>query len=418
MRITVHNRGPEAARLHVLPTLWFRNTWSWGDRRSTSRSLRGRGRQVRSKHPTPNSANTWLYCDGAGRSCSSPRTKRNPARLWNQPNGVPVRQGRVPRLRDRRRARCGQPSEDRDEGRGTLRARGSGGGMRSRSAAAGAARRRRRHLTSVRASIVGQRHASTPTSSTSGSHRARSSEDERRVHRQALAGMLWTQAVLLLRRGAVARRSTTAHPLHRRRIRQWRAEHRVVPHAQRRRHLDARQVGVSVVRGMGPGVPHDLAVARGFRFRQGAAAPDAAGVYGHPNGQMPAYEWNFSDVNPPVHAWATLFLYRIERTSAGRTFAPGALVPGADAQLQLVGEPQGPAREKMFSRAAFWGSTTSASSIAAPAADRRLAGAGRRDGLDGLLLPEHAGDRGELADHDPCTRTSPSSSLEQFIWIA
>ena len=36
-------------------------------------------------------------------------------------------------------------------------------------------------------------------------------------------------------------------------------------------------------------------------------------LYCHPNGQIPAYEWNFSDVNPPVHAWATLFLYKIER---------------------------------------------------------------------------------------------------------
>jgi hypothetical protein len=36
-------------------------------------------------------------------------------------------------------------------------------------------------------------------------------------------------------------------------------------------------------------------------------------LYSHPNGQIPAYEWNFSDVNPPVHAWATLFLYKIER---------------------------------------------------------------------------------------------------------
>jgi hypothetical protein len=35
-------------------------------------------------------------------------------------------------------------------------------------------------------------------------------------------------------------------------------------------------------------------------------------LYAHPNGQIPAYEWNFSDVNPPVHAWATIFLYRIE----------------------------------------------------------------------------------------------------------
>jgi len=41
------------------------------------------------------------------------------------------------------------------------------------------------------------------------------------------------------------------------------------------------------------------------------------GLYLHPNGQMPAYEWNFSDVNPPVHAWATLFLHRTEMALRG-----------------------------------------------------------------------------------------------------
>src|SRR5204862_475453 len=40
-------------------------------------------------------------------------------------------------------------------------------------------------------------------------------------------------------------------------------------------------------------------------------------VYLHPNGQLPAYEWNFSDVNPPVHAWAALFLYRSEQALGG-----------------------------------------------------------------------------------------------------
>jgi hypothetical protein len=39
--------------------------------------------------------------------------------------------------------------------------------------------------------------------------------------------------------------------------------------------------------------------------------------YLHPSGQIPAYEWNFSDVNPPVHAWATLFLYRTEQSLGG-----------------------------------------------------------------------------------------------------
>ena len=41
-------------------------------------------------------------------------------------------------------------------------------------------------------------------------------------------------------------------------------------------------------------------------------------TYLHPNGQMPAYEWNFSDVNPPVHAWATLFLYQHGAATLGR----------------------------------------------------------------------------------------------------
>ena len=61
------------------------------------------------------------------------------------------------------------------------------------------------------------------------------------------------------------------------------------------------------------------AVACGFRFRQGPAPVDAGRLYAHPNGQIPAYEWNFSDVNPPVHAWATLFLFNMERSWAART---------------------------------------------------------------------------------------------------
>ncbi|MDI1323999.1 MAG: glucosidase [Algoriphagus sp.] len=42
------------------------------------------------------------------------------------------------------------------------------------------------------------------------------------------------------------------------------------------------------------------------------------GLYLHPNGQMPAYEWNFSDVNPPVHAWASLFLHRTDKAISGK----------------------------------------------------------------------------------------------------
>ena len=40
--------------------------------------------------------------------------------------------------------------------------------------------------------------------------------------------------------------------------------------------------------------------------------------YMHPNGQIPAYEWNFGDVNPPVHAWSTIFTYRLEKAQTGK----------------------------------------------------------------------------------------------------
>ncbi len=52
-------------------------------------------------------------------------------------------------------------------------------------------------------------------------------------------------------------------------------------------------------------------------FAKGQMELMLRGLYLHPNGQMPAYEWNFSDVNPPVHAWASLFLHRMQMAETG-----------------------------------------------------------------------------------------------------
>ena len=46
--------------------------------------------------------------------------------------------------------------------------------------------------------------------------------------------------------------------------------------------------------------------------------------YLHPNGQLPAYEWNFGDVNPPVHAWSTMFTYRLEKARLARATPNGS----------------------------------------------------------------------------------------------
>src|SRR4051812_3938783 len=51
MLVTVHNRGPDDATLHVLPTVWFRNTWSWGERQLKPSLTAGDDGIVRARHP-------------------------------------------------------------------------------------------------------------------------------------------------------------------------------------------------------------------------------------------------------------------------------------------------------------------------------------------------------------------------------
>ena len=60
----------------------------------------------------------------------------------------------------------------------------------------------------------------------------------------------------------------------------------------------------------------------------------------HPNGQIPAYEWEFSDLNPPVHAWAVWRVYNMDRIRQrqGRPRVPRAVLPQAADQLRLVGQ--------------------------------------------------------------------------------
>ena len=66
IKITVSNRGPEAAKLRLLPTIWFRNTWSWEARIRVLNYIipvDTDGRALSSNHPT--FGNRWLHCDGA-----------------------------------------------------------------------------------------------------------------------------------------------------------------------------------------------------------------------------------------------------------------------------------------------------------------------------------------------------------------
>ena len=67
----------------------------------------------------------------------------------------------------------------------------------------------------------------------------------------------------------------------------------------------------------------------------------------HPNGELPAYEWAFGDVNPPVHAWAAMRVFENDRNrtgGAGDYRVSATDLPQAAAEFHLVGEPQGSAR--------------------------------------------------------------------------
>ena len=127
-------------------------------------------------------------------------------------------------------------------------------------------------------------------------------------------------------------------------------------------------------------------------------------LYLHPNGQMPAYEWNFGDVNPPVHAWATIFIYTTREAARGQGDIrfPEACLSKAAAQLHLVGQPQGSASASNVFEGGFLG----LDNIGVFDRSAPLPTGGYLEQADGtawmaLVLPEHAGDRVELAAHDP-----------------
>src|SRR5262249_31799960 len=85
VQITVHNRGPEIAELHVLPTLWFRNLWSWTS--ATDRpSLQRVGNAVKATHPAL--GEMYLHCDGAATLLFT-ENETNMQRIFGVPNRTP-----------------------------------------------------------------------------------------------------------------------------------------------------------------------------------------------------------------------------------------------------------------------------------------------------------------------------------------
>ena len=169
IKVSVHNRGKEAARLQLLPTLWFRNTWSWGDE-GEKPVLREKGGAIVASHPEL--GEYTLSCGGKPELLFT-ENESNAERLWGQPNPTPYVKDAFHRYVDLRARRA--RSTPRRPGRRPPRATSSTCRRAAASSSSSACRKARRAGSSERHSRRRSgRGCWTPTSSTSGSRRARS----------------------------------------------------------------------------------------------------------------------------------------------------------------------------------------------------------------------------------------------------
>ena len=385
IKVSVHNRGKEAARLQLLPTLWFRNTWSWGDE-GEKPVLREKGGAIVASHPEL--GEYTLSCGGTPELLFT-ENESNAERLWGQPNPTPYVKDAFHRYVISGEKDAVNPAKTGTKAAARYVLEVPAGGVEfvqlrlakgPASQKFGAAFEEALRQRILDADEFYERI--TPRSL---------GEDERRVHRQALAGMLWTKQYYYFD------------------LDRWLKEHQAHPLLGGAGRGVRNAEWFHMLNGDVISMPdkweypwyaawdlafHTIALSLvDFDFAKEQLLLMLRSLYSHPNGQMPAYEWNFSDVNPPVHAWATLFLYKMrEEPGPGGHQVPGALVPGPDAQLQLVGEPEGPAGKERLRRRVPGPRQHRRLRPQRPAPHRRVARAGGRDGLDGLLQPEHAGD--------------------------
>jgi hypothetical protein len=329
VKITAANRGPDAAELHLLPTLWFRNDWApWiaeSNRAAEKPSLRqiegAAGKSaVTVTHPllgefvlAGEGEVPLLFTDNAtnherlfpGQKNESPYVKDgiNDCVVQGNRSAVnPEKQGTKVAAHYRVTIGAGQSATVRLRLTGVAAAGKSG---KTESAPSGFGAEFDQTLDARRQEADAFYRSVIPPSV---------SPDAAHVMRQALAGMLWSKQFFFFDGD------------------NWLDEHHSNPlHSGYRaaRNSDWFHMLNEDVVSMPDKWEYPWYAAWDLAFHTlplSIVDPDFAkeqmslmlkGVYLHPSGQMPAYEWNFSDVNPPVHAWATLFLHRTGQALRG-----------------------------------------------------------------------------------------------------
>lgn len=303
IKITVHNRGPEASDIHLLPTLWFRNTWSAGNVPKPSLT-RIADNQILASHELL--GDLVLYCEDAPQLLFT-ENETNVARLWSKPNPQPYAKDAFHEYVVSNKQHAINPSATGTKAAAYYRLEIPAGGaeairLRLRSQRPGNPFAEFDEMVSARQSDADEFYKRiTP---------ALLNEDERRIHRQALAGMLWSKQYYYFD------------------LDKWLEEHKSHPllgSGKKTRNFEWFHMLNSDIISMPDKWEypwyaawdlafHTIALSLvDFDFAKDQLLLMLRNLYAHPNGQIPAYEWNFSDVNPPVHAWATLFLFNVEK---------------------------------------------------------------------------------------------------------
>jgi hypothetical protein len=316
IRITAHNRGPQAATLHLVPTVWFRQTWSAHDEQTRPVLREGGGASpfITASHPTL--GERFIYVDGSPELLFT-NNETNTQRLFGTPNQTPFvkdgindfivlgRRDAVNPERQGTKAAAHYPITIGAGTSGTVRLRLCDLASRSehRQGPFGASFDR---VVSDRQKEADEFYASVVPASLD--------PDAARVVRQGLAGMLWSKQFYFYD------------------VDRWLEEHGAGPFGPRHRaprndrwqHMRNSNVISMPDKWEYPWyAAWDLAfhvVALNLvdpEFSKDQLDLILSERYLHPSGQVPAYEWNFSDVNPPVHAWSTLFTYRLDAKRHG-----------------------------------------------------------------------------------------------------
>ena len=302
VRITVHNRGPEDAQLHLLPTLWFRNTWTW--ELDVKKPVLGRIDETKIHAFHSDLGEYTLQCEGATELLFTENESNN-EKLWSQPNPTPYVKDAFHRYVVSGETDAVNPSKT-----GTKAA-----AHYQLTIPAGGSKVVRLRLNTKPDGFddydtVFEARVADANEFYDRITPANLSEDECLVHRQALAGMLWSKQYYYFD------------------LDRWLTEHNAHPLTGTGQTDCRNSAWFHMLNSDVISMPdkweypwyaawdlafHTIALSLvDFDFAKDQLLMMLRNLYAHPNGQIPAYEWNFSDVNPPVHAWATLFLFKIE----------------------------------------------------------------------------------------------------------